>query len=625
MPDQRLSFAIARRFKTKKNKTIGNITAINYSNTYKTVKNLKNARYGIYSADDDRSVTMDNYIDNQYANDARLGAVHNWSFVLSPTHCIEFKNLVNILGHNRLTERTGTKDMSSIYYREQTEMLYSSRLTYSGQLSGTHHLTSRQSLTWNAGYSFASKAEPDRRIVTNYAGIGSEADIAEVVTGNDNISRYFQSLYDHNAAAAINYSYSFSEKRINPTLKAGAYSEFQHRDYTPREFMYRYDNLSYEVRQNYLKLPFQEMLDEQYLSADAVYIDEITRKSYGYSAMVALTAGYLLADIPIGKLNIYAGVRVENYWMRLTRDRADAPSIILMINKEINNLDWLPSINMTYKFTKKHQLRAAYGRSLNRPELRELSPAVYFDFDLFNEIGGNENLKTAYIDNVDLRYEFYPAVGEIISLGLFYKHFQDPVEWTFIDMGGSLRYQYENALKAESFGIETEIRKKLDFMRLPNFTIVLNAALIKSQVSFKPGEIVSTPNRPMQGQSPYVINIGLYYQSIKWGLNMALLYNRIGKRIVGIGKTLGTSQDVNTMIPDAYEMPRNELDFTISKTLGKGVEIRLSVKDILSENIVFKQFPKFEKDNQIFEREQITKQYNPGQTISIGLSWKINK
>jgi outer membrane receptor protein involved in Fe transport len=625
VPDQRLSFMLARRFKTKNSRTVGNITAINYSNTYKTVIGVKSARYGIYDAVNDKPSVYDDYLDNQYVNDVRLGAMHNWAFVLNPANRIEFKNLVNILGRNRLTERTGIKDMSSLYYREQTEILYSSRLTYSGQLSGTHNLRANQTLTWDAGYSFASKAEPDRRIVANYAGIGSEDDIANVVTGNDNISRYFQSLRDHSAAVAVNYKYTFEKKRINPTLKAGIYNEFQHRNYTPREFIYRYDNLSYEVRQEYLKLPFEEMLSEHYLGADAVYIDEITRKSYGYEATVALTAGYVLADIPIGKFNIYAGLRVENYWMRLSRDRADAPSIILIKDDTENNLDWLPSINMIYKITKKHQLRAAYGRSLNRPELRELSPAVYFDFDLFNEIGGNENLKTAYINNVDLKYEFYPAMGEIVSLGLFYKHFKDPIEWTFIDMGGSLRYQYENANKAESFGIETEVRKKLDFMRMPNFTIVLNAAFIKSRVHFLPGEVVSTPDRPMQGQSPYIINIGLYYQSVKWGLNIALLYNRIGKRIVGIGKTLGSSQDVNTMIPDAYEMPRNELDFTISKTLGKGVEIRLSVKDILSENIVFKQFPKFEKNGETYEREQITKKYNPGQSISLGLSWKINK
>ena len=66
--------------------------------------------------------------------------MHNWAFILDASNRIEFKNLLNILGRNRLTERRGIKDMSSMYYLEQTEMQYSSRLTYTGQFSGTHHL-----------------------------------------------------------------------------------------------------------------------------------------------------------------------------------------------------------------------------------------------------------------------------------------------------------------------------------------------------------------------------------------------------------------------------------------------------------------------------------------------------
>jgi outer membrane receptor protein involved in Fe transport len=249
---------------------------------------------------------------------------------------------------------------------------------------------------------------------------------------------------------------------------------------------------------------------------------------------------------------------------------------------------------------------------------------VYFDFDLFSEIGGNENLKTALIDNLDLRYEFYPALGETMSVGLFYKHFKNPIEWTYIDMGGSLRYNYENADRAESLGIELDLRKKLDFIGAPNFSLLLNAALIASNVRFKPGEIIAEPDRTMQGQSPYVVNAGLFYQSEKMRLNASLLYNRIGKRIVGLGKSNSIEHNINTLIPDSYEMPRNELDFTINKSIGKRIEIRCSVKDLFSEDVVYKQFPKFEKDGAIYEREQITRRYNPGRSVSLGVSFKIN-
>ena len=99
---------------------------------------------------------------------------------------------------------------------------------------------------------------------------------------------------------------------------------------------------------------------------------------------------------------------------------------------------------------------------------------------------------------------------------------------TYIDMGGSLRYMYENADRAQSWGVELDVRKNLGFIGMPNLSLVLNAAWIYSNVTFVPGEVVSEPDRPMQGQSPYVINAGLYYSSERLGLDVALLYNRIG-------------------------------------------------------------------------------------------------
>jgi hypothetical protein len=127
----------------------------------------------------------------------------------------------------------------------------------------------------------------------------------------------------------------------------------------------------------------------------------------------------------------------------------------------------------------------------------------------------------------------------------------------------------------------------------------------------------------MQGQSPYIINAGLFYHSKKGEWDISLLYNRIGKRIVGLGKSYSSDQSMNSMIPNSYEMPRNILDFTISKGLGKHIELRFSIKDILSEDILFKQFPRFEKDGEIHNREQTTRQYNPGQTVSIGVNVKF--
>lgn len=626
LPDQRLSLTVNRRFDTEGGTEIGMTTFINYSNTYKTIQDIVNARFGVYSSEADKPVYLDDYIDNQYSNDVRLGAMHNWSFIFSDRHKLEFRNLFNMLGKNRLTERSGVRNISSPFYREETEMLYQSRLTYLGQLAGNHFLDEHKAhaLSWNVGYSYAYKDEPDRRIIVNQAGISEGADLSQVRVGNEEISRYFQTLNDHLFSGSVDYKGVVNIGPIGSTVKAGLMGEYRTRSYAPREFVYRYDNLTVAERQEYLYLPYEEMMSDEWLSADKVYIDEITQKTNAYDATNLYGAGYGAIELPFGQFNVYAGLRLEYNRLHLTRDKSMSASQTLLTSRNYIDLDLLPSVNATYNFNEQHLLRLAYGRSLNRAEFREVSPAVYYDFDLFNEIGGNEDLKTCNIDNLDFRYEFYPQRGELVSVGIFYKHFENPIEWTFIDMGGTLRYNYENALSAHSIGAEVEIRKSLDFVGMRGFSLLFNASLIKSTVRFDESGIIKTEDRPMQGQSPYIINAGLYYQNEKWGLMSSLLYNRLGKRIIGIGKSNSTTHDVSVNIPDTYEMPRNSLDFTVSKKFGKLIELKAGVKDILAEKIVYKQFPQFyDASGRLQEREQLTKSYRPGRSVSVGITFSF--
>ena len=246
MPDQRLSLTVNRRFDTEGGTEIGMTTFINYSNTYKTIQDIVNARFGVYSSEADKPVYLDDYIDNQYSNDVRVGAMHNWSFVFSDHNKIEFRNLFNMLGKNRLTERTGERNISSPFYREETEMLYQSRLTYLGQLAGNHFLDEHKlhSLSWNVGYSYAYKTEPDRRIIVNQAGMSEGADVSQLKVGNEEISRYFQSLSDHLFSGSVDYKGSVNLGSIRSTVKGGLMGEYRTRSYTPREFVYRYDNLT---------------------------------------------------------------------------------------------------------------------------------------------------------------------------------------------------------------------------------------------------------------------------------------------------------------------------------------------------------------------------------------------
>jgi outer membrane receptor protein involved in Fe transport len=277
-------------------------------------------------------------------------------------------------------------------------------------------------------------------------------------------------------------------------------------------------------------------------------------------------------------------------------------------------------VNATYNINAKNLFRLAFGKSVNRQEFREVSPSSYYDFDLFSYVRGNKKLKQAYIHNFDFRYEMYPSIGEMISFALFFKRFTNPIEWTFIDGGGTYTFTFENAERADNYGAELDIRKTLDFIGLPDLSLSFNGALIHSRVFF--GENSMEHNRPMQGQSPYLVNTGLFYQY--GNLNAGLMYNIIGKRIVGIGRNDNSQGGtIDNSVPDMYEMPRNVLDFSFSYKFGEHIEFNAGVRDILAANLIYKQFPEFtDNDGKIYQREQITKKYKPGQNFSIAI--KLN-
>ena len=224
------------------------------------------------------------------------------------------------------------------------------------------------------------------------------------------------------------------------------------------------------------------------------------------------------------------------------------------------------------------------------------------------------------MDNADLRYEWYPAAGDQISLAAFYKHFDSPIEWTYTVTGGTdLVYSYENAKSATSYGLELDIRKNLGFIGLRDFSLVFNGALIKSDVKFAKGS--RQKDRPMQGQSPYLVNLGIFYSHEGW--NASLQYNRIGKRLIGVGRSLGATADQTVNIPDSYEMPRNSLDLSAARTFGR-FEVKLGLKDILGEKVIFKQFNEVSlQDGKSKEVEEVTRSYRPGRNFSLSVSYKF--
>lgn len=617
LPDQRLGFVINRKYAGANNSMWGLIAALNYSNTSKTFTDMENSRYGVYDSDNDKPYFTFKYKDNQYNNDARVGALANLIYMPNDKHHFEFRNILNQIGKNRYTEREGYQNTSGFYGQRKAEYIYSSRLAYSAQFAGKHTLTEKDKLDWVLGFSYSNRNQPDRRIINwEQNGYPGDAHYMEYQIDQNDITRDYNKLNEYNYSFSANYTHDFSfENGFKPSIKAGLYGEYRDRNYNTRYFKYRWipENLDEDFG---YKDVYTQMLIPQNYGATKLYVYDDTDRLNDYSGTNMQAASYFGFNIPLNKLNIYTGVRLEHNKMSLksyTTISGDKSK-----TSDYNYTDIFPSLNASYNLSSDHLVRLAYGRSTNRQEFREISSSSYYDFDLFSFVSGNPDLKPAYVNNFDLRYEFYPSNSEIFSVALFYKNFTNPIEWTYLDGGGTYIYTFKNADKANNYGIEVDIKKSLDFIGLNNFSLTFNGSLIKSEVKFKERSSANY-DRPMQGQSPYLVNTGIFYQNEKLGINATALYNIIGKRIVGIGRVSTTSGgSVNNDIPDMYEMPRSVVDFIITKKFGKHFELNAAVKDILAAKVKYAQFPKFiDADGNTQEREQITKEFKTGQNISL--------
>ncbi|MDR2824164.1 MAG: outer membrane beta-barrel protein, partial [Prevotellaceae bacterium] len=559
--DQRFAAALNRKWKTGSGQQFGLVASLNYSYTSCTFADMDNSRYGVYNSLTDKPVYIYKYTDDVYNTDVRVGAMLNFSIILNENHRLEFRNIFNQLGKDRYTQRTGFMYISGEYVQQLQEYLYSSRSAYSGQLAGNHTL-SKNKVDWTLGFSYSNKNQPDRRrIERTENSFLDDAHYGMMRVEAGDIKRDFVDLNELSYSFAGNYSRDFDLGKITPTLKAGIFGEYKSRNYQTRSFFYLWNADAFPSDFSYCDVENKILITEN-LGADKLYLYEDTDHSrYSYSGSNALAAGYMAVNLPFNKWNIYAGLRAEHNNMQVTNfttlkgDRTRT--------RNYAQFDLFPSVNATYNFDTKNLVRFAYGASVNRQEFRELSPSTYYDFDIFSFIKGNPQLKAANIQNFDLRYEFYPTPAELISVALFYKNFRNPIEWTYHNAGETYIYTFENAEVANNFGLEIDLKKELAFIGLRDLFLTFNGALISSRVTFSEGS--EEHDRPMQGQSPYLINAGLFYKNERGQWNAGLLYNIIGRRIVGIGKAdASAGGSINNELPDMYEMPRHALDFTFS-------------------------------------------------------------
>ncbi|MEY4172077.1 MAG: hypothetical protein RL485_447 [Bacteroidota bacterium] len=562
----------------------------------------------------------DNYIVNTLA-----GALANLTYSAGPNTTIGWKNLYSITSQDRVLMRNGTRqpiDAPNQVIRQSARWFTNNQIV-SSQLNGSHYFESfKGKFQWLGAYSGISRSVPNLRNTlyygdTDVADTAWRAGITSTSVGPDYSGSRFYGLNLEgitSGQATFEMPVDFVKIGLRNNLKLGAGAQYRDRSYTARQFGYVLANfMSFD--QSLLNQPIDGIFGNGNMNATTGFsMREGTKSSDSYLANAMLGYGFVQFDTRImEKTRINWGVRAENFEQNLysKTDNNDTVQV------ESTKLDFLPSVNFIYSINDAQNLRLSYSRTLNRPEFRELAPFAFYDFQTRYVVTGNPSLVRSTIDNFDARYEWYPGKGQVLSVTGFYKNFTNPIEQaTREDV--VTEYTYVNVPKAVDYGLELEGRLLLstlfgaaDHAVWSKLTVFANYALIRSRVTLNSATATDSV-RPLQGQSPYVINAGIQYQNEESGTTISAAFNQVGDRIF----IVGSSQE-----PSVWEKGRAVLDLSFNQEVNKKLSLKLTARDLLAPDLIF--YNDIDANQTWSAGDDQMWRTNFGPTVTFGLTYQL--
>lgn len=520
-----------------------------------------------------QTVEIDRFAGTTASNGVLWGGLANLGTMIGSSSRLSFNGLLNRSADNDARVESGAFTADAIRVKI-TRMQYVERGVYSGQLGGDHEVSPSQSVSWSATASGVRRYEPDRsefvQVYERDTPSGPEV-LRWLTGGSGGAVRTFSDLNENSHEYNAKYRADIGPASSPVTLKVGGLYRTTGRDA---------QSLSYAIAGKSVPNSVRELAPEQIFdgrfATPAANVFTLGPLSQGgsYVAKDRLEAGFVMAELPIGtRFRVIGGTRYESDNLRI--DAASTLGSPVTTTKQWNDL--LPSLALNIKLSDAQQVRVSASRTLARPEYRELSPIISRDVINGENLQGDENLQRTRVTNADLRWEAYPATGEIVSVALFAKRFSLPIERVFgSGSGGTSFVFYTNAESADNYGVELELRRGLGVFASPlePLTFFSNVTVMKSQIHLFPNTLAAATNlsRPMVGQAPYVANAGLTYASRGGASTATILFNRVGERITAAG---------GSPLPDVIEQPRNVLDLSVRHAITSGVTIRGDFKNIL--------------------------------------------
>lgn len=645
LPNFNLQFSQANVFKLFK-KDFGSIVAVTYNNTNSTT--ISDRREF-----EEQGITVQktrDFRDTTFTNNILSSILWNLSYKLNDNNQIGLKNLYSINTDDKVITRKGINDATdptSPLWQKSNVRFFTQNNIYTGQLNGDHFIPKGKiKLKWIGGLSDITRDIPNLRRMVYQKSSASESDsvkyaaqiLGDAVGPTSAGSMFFAKTKERIYSIKYDISKTIEIKTTKHELKLGGFNQYRNREFAARLLGYTWYTKGSAIKKNddLALLPEDQIFNPNNIGITdgpgkndgGFKLSESTTFIDSYKASSVLNAGYLQIDSRFTeKLRFIYGLRTEYYMQTLNTNDTK----FNVITKDTSVIDFLPSINAVWSLTERINVRAAYYKTINRPEFRELAAFNFYDFVTDYQTSGNDTLQRAKINNYDVRFEYYPKrPGQILSVSAFYKDLTNAIEQ--IAGNGQIRsINYANVAKAKNMGLELEYRillatifKNDSSKFLNGTTLFTNFSYVKSEVDVS--KLNNVDPRPLQGQSPVIVNAGIQYLDSKYDFGVSVSYNYVGKRIVIVG---------NTAEPNIWENPRHVLDLQLSKLIKEKIEIKLNVRDLLAQNLIYYQDinknGKFDKssltDNKDFEHkstsDNIMVNTKLAPTISISVSYKI--
>lgn len=303
-------------------------------------------------------------------------------------------------------------------------------------------------------------------------------------------------------------------------------------------------------------------------------------------------AGYLMTEMSLGRLELLAGLRVEQTNSRQQGFRTvvdenindGRPTVEPFAGKN-DYTDVFPNLQGVYRLSDRLHLRGALTRTMSRPRYFDAAARQLLEIEgEGDEIErtaeiGNPDLKPLYANNLDVELTAYPSRLSAASVGLFYKDIEDFFVET--DVAGRIEgfdgfdsvSQVINGDSARVLGIELSYVQEFGFLPSPwdGFLLSANYTHVdtKADVPFRSGSI------PLPQQADNIANLAIGYE--KYGYSLRLAANYRSDVFDGINDPEDASQD---------EFFDSELrfDFRGQYSLNSNVTLLVNLLNLTDEN-----------------------------------------